>query len=87
MEEQLEPVRLATLAQMEVAPGLDALEGTFRGHARLSGPTGDLRLRADVTSEAGRAHVRGHLPADGPITLEAWTEDAARKAHEAAANE
>lgn len=69
------PVRVETLAEMEVAPGLENLSGTFRGTARLQGPTDDLRLSGDVTSDAGRVHVRGHLPSEGPLTFDAWTQD------------
>ncbi len=69
-----EPVRISTLAEMEVAPGLDGLEATMRGHARLYGPTNDLRLRADIGTEAGRVQVRGHLPSGGPLVLEGDTD-------------
>jgi len=73
-----DPIRMSTLAELEVAPGLDNLRGTFRGNARLHGPVDDLRLRGDLTSEAGRVHVRGHLPSDGPLTFEGWTQDRLR---------
>ncbi len=69
----VDPMRMATLAEMEIAPGLDNLTGTFRGAGRMHGPTDDLRLDADVTSEGGRLIGRGHFPSEGPITLEAWT--------------
>src|SRR5690606_23284389 len=48
---QAEPVRIETLAEMEIVPGLDALSGTVRGNARLVGPTDDLRLYANLTAE------------------------------------
>lgn len=73
-----DPVRVATLAEMEVAPGLENLSGEIRGSARLSGPTDDLRLSGDLTSGAGRVHVRGELPSGGPITIHVWTEDTLR---------
>ncbi len=71
---QAEPVRIETLAEMEIAPGLDALTGAVRGNARLVGPTDDLRLTANLTAESGRVWVEGHLPADGPLVIEAQTE-------------
>lgn len=70
----LEPLRIETLAEMEVAPGLDALRGIVRGHARLVGPTDDLRLYADLTADSGRVLVEGHLPTEGTLVLEARTE-------------
>ncbi|MGE0786134.1 MAG: translocation/assembly module TamB domain-containing protein [Sandaracinaceae bacterium] len=70
---EAEPVSMETLAEMEIAPGLESLTGTFRGSGRMSGPVSDLRLRADVTSDGGRILGRGHFPSEGPITLEAWT--------------
>lgn len=69
----VDPLRMETLAEMEIAEGLDNLSGTFRGHGRLAGPVDDLRLTADVTSEGGRIIGRGHLPTEGPMTFEAWT--------------
>src|SRR5690606_27402319 len=36
---QAEPVHIETLAEMGIAPGLDALRGAVRGNARLVGPT------------------------------------------------
>ncbi len=71
----LEPVRMATLAEMQIAPGLENLRGTFRGHGRLAGEVSQLRLTGDVTSEAGRVYVTGRLPSEGPITFDARTED------------
>ena len=74
---EVEPIHMSTLAEMEVAPGLDNLEGTFRGHARLWGT--DQRapaprrcherrgshLRQRAAPDRGRAralgHSRGHL--------------------------
>jgi len=75
---RFDPIRVTTLAELEVAPGLDSLRGAFRGDARLHGPVDQLRLRGDLSSEAGRVHVRGHLPSDGPLTFEAWTQDRLR---------
>jgi translocation and assembly module TamB len=71
----VDPLHFSTLAEMEIVGGLDALRGAVRGHARLHGPTDDLRLRADLRTDAGRVHVRGRLPAEGGPQLEAWTED------------
>lgn len=70
----LDPIRMSTLTEMQVAPGLENLRGTFRGHARLAGEVSQLRLTADATSEAGRAYVHGHLPSEGPLVFEARTE-------------
>ncbi len=69
-----EPVEMATLAEMEVAPGLDSLRGTYHGHARLWGPTDDLELRAELRGEPGHFYVHGQLPSEGSLVLEAWTD-------------
>ncbi|MBX3272580.1 MAG: translocation/assembly module TamB domain-containing protein [Sandaracinaceae bacterium] len=69
----LDPVRMSTLAEMEVAPGLENLRGTFRGHGRLAGEVSNLRLTGDVSSEAGRVLVTGHLPSDGPLRFDVRT--------------
>lgn len=69
-----EPVRLATLHEMGVAPDLDALSGTVRGSASLSGRADDLALRGDLHSEAGSVRVRGRLPRVGPLRIEGETE-------------
>ncbi|MCA9609241.1 MAG: translocation/assembly module TamB domain-containing protein, partial [Myxococcales bacterium] len=74
----LDPVRMATLAEMHVAPGLENLRGTFRGHGRLAGEVSDLRLTADVTSESGRVVGTGRLPSEGPLVFEARTVDRLR---------
>ncbi|MCB9593614.1 MAG: translocation/assembly module TamB domain-containing protein [Sandaracinaceae bacterium] len=69
----LDPVRMSTLAEMQVAPGLENLTGTFRGFGRLAGEVSDLRLTAEVTSEAGQVYGTGHLPSDGPLVFTART--------------
>ncbi|MFK7988765.1 MAG: translocation/assembly module TamB domain-containing protein [Sandaracinaceae bacterium] len=76
----VEPWQMATLADMEVAPGLDVLDGTFRGYARMHGPVDELELRGDLTSEAGRVHVRGRFPTDGAIEIGARTDGPLRLA-------
>jgi hypothetical protein len=69
-----EPVRISTLREMNVAPGLENVEGTVRGRARLWGSTDDLELWGDLTSMAGRVIVRGRLPAEGTLHIEATTD-------------
>ena len=77
----VEPLRMRTLAEMEIAEGLDNLEGTYRGFGRIQGATDQLRLSADLTSESGRVHVRGELPTEGALVFEAWTQDELRLVH------
>lgn len=72
---EVDPLHFSTLDEMGVVEGLDALEGAARGHARLFGPTDDLRLRGQLDTAGGRLHARGHLPTEGALRFEAWTED------------
>lgn len=71
---QAEPVHIETLAEMEIAPGLDALRGAVRGNARLFGPTDELRLEARLRTDAGSARIEGRLPSEGALVIEGVTE-------------
>jgi hypothetical protein len=70
----VDPVRIETLEEMGIAPGLSSLDGTFRGFGRLYGSADDLSLSADLTSQAGRVRIRGRLPTQGTLSIEAETE-------------
>lgn len=70
-----EPIRISTLREMQIVDsGLEALEGTVHGRARLWGSTDDLQLSAHLRSEAGRVRVRGRLPREGTLHVEAETQ-------------
>jgi translocation and assembly module TamB len=68
-----EPLRLATLTEMGVAPGLDAVIATVRGRAALRGSVDALSLSGELASEAGFVRVTGSLPTEGPFRVEAVT--------------
>ncbi|HEY8426853.1 MAG TPA: hypothetical protein VIL20_00700, partial [Sandaracinaceae bacterium] len=68
-----EPLSTDTLVAMEVVPELGGVREVVRGHARLFGPADDLELRADLHGESGSVRVRGRLPREGALVIEATT--------------
>ena len=66
---RVEPVTAETLHDV----GFDwaeSLKGETTGWVRLWGPEEDYRLQADLTTEGGRARVKGELPSDGVTRIE-----------------
>lgn len=69
---RLDPVGVETLRGANI-PGLDRVQGSVRGYARLYGPVSNLAFTGSLTHEAGAVAVTGSLSDEHGVLVNART--------------